>query len=671
MTRITLVLSTLLMVLTASMDYASGEDAKPYRFRPFPGDVSRLTPLDLQAPNSTLPSCIGGFNWGGWKWYSEWTRNKLNWSYNRSGLIEWNLRSTGGPDLLADLLEEDLSGSALYSYEEPFVKECLSRMNGQGRDRAQVDLEQFLWRGARMNVRAPLVVKHAGVVTDEQARSRALDIARDAERFGIRDYTLPWLAAWDSMRFVFLCQSASTLDRRLVPVLMLYLTHRDPPIRDAAAKTISYLTRQVWVGRHDTPIEERRVRFVEWWKEHRKEPMWKWYAEGMPPNPFAELAARADFGDMEAVGALARRLSRMTVEEFRATEDFWVVHGAGISWWELQRHGYRVNAGPPPRNAPIEVLNPWLDYYRGVMASFVKSFDPKKRWLEWEIEQGEREDGYVDVWKIKARTNHTFGMDALMPLGGDDDGWETRLDKVPRLVDDPEAWEAKKKAEKELMRMGIAEMRRWLQGEGKDWSYEKDDAIRIQDQIDYEKYLRHRFPDLFARLEGPARPAPRTLFSQTAYELFDIVMLREQVARYQVRIDNDHDGRGEFFRLWDGPNRFWEAKRLEKHRLGVVQGHPDLAEWDSVLLRAFVPDSTDGAEQHFACIAWPTEDPGPGRRTAGLLLDDGRLFASREPLSLGLHRIPDLSDLFAVGEEWKSPRADLWEETEWPTDYWR
>jgi hypothetical protein len=30
-----------------------------------------------------------------------------------------------------------------------------------------------------------------------------------------------------------------------------------------------------------------------------------------------------------------------------------------------------------------------------------------------------------------------------------------------------------------------------------------------------------------------------------------------------------------------------------------------------------------------------------------------------------------MTDLFAAGEEWKTPRADLWEETEWPSEYWR
>lgn len=683
MTRSLAAMAMSLVLFSLTVVGVRADDRKDYRFRAFAGDVSSLTPLDLQATKSTHPSWIRQVHsWGDYKWSGEWDRFRLVNDWEGEGGIDWNLRSTGGPDLLADLLEEDLAGEPLYSYEEPFVKDCLSRINGNGVDRAKADLQDFLWRGARMNVRASLVVKHSQMIPDEPTRRWVIARAQDAERFGVSEYTLPWEAAWDSMRYVFLCETAGTLDRRMVPVVMLYLTHRYPTIREAAAKTISSLTHQVWLGDHSTPFEGRRVQFVQWWKEHRKDPLWKWYATGMPAHPFSELVARSRYGDMEAVRALATRLSKMTVEEYimvtsQLSHFSYLNVELGLDQSDLERLGVEHAGNPPASNAPEEKILAHLTPLRRAMEKLLKSLDPNLSWLEWKIRQAEAFDDTFDLpyWQIKAWTNRSFGMEKLMTRGGDWDGWETRLDEVPRLdPEDPDFQakrEAKWKAIRETQRAGAKEIRRWLQGEGKDWSFKRQDAAKIEDQVAYEEFLRRKFPDLLTRLESPARLAPPKLCSTSAYPLFDVVATREHVARYRARVDKDGDGLGEFFRLWGGPDGYWNAKSLEPYPLNRLSDHSDLAECDRVLLRVFVPESTDEAERHFACIAWPADDKDPAPRLAGLLLDDSRLFASRRDTFVGLDRIPEMGDLFSAGEEWKTPRADLWEETEWPIDYWR
>ncbi|GEM_PF-4722104 len=260
-------------------------------------------------------------------------------------------------------------------------------------------------------------------------------------------------------------------------------------------------------------------------------------------------------------------------------------------------------------------------------------------------------------WEIKTWTNRSFSLETYYDKGDGRDGWKTR--HAPQC---PE----RDLSDEDRNRYFDA-IQKWRATDGAQFSIDGRDREKAKDQVAYEKYLRKKYPALWERLESPSKRNTRALFDPKAYKLLGLVTRREHVGRRRAYRDGDSDGRGEFFPIWGGKDGYWDSKRLEEFSLQRVPNFPGVAESYDRYLIVFAPEDADLAEERFVSVVWREEQKQAPHFPAGLVTADGRLFAETTGGRYrGLDRVPTLEDVFKPGEEWKSIRSDLWEETDWP-----
>jgi len=665
-------LQQLPMLLVVVVISASAAGESGFSFSDRGGDVSVIDEVDLDA----LP--IGA--WGTedlWPPVYEW--NQLSDPSNLAGILNhvgsrltWSLRSDGGTRMLADLLEAALARQPTYPHEARYIRATIGRL-GSGesteRDAAQKDLcDYILIARVRVGERCTEFLRQVSDSDDAEVRERATAILDEvSERAGSMPTT--FLESPDRsdncLAAGHLLLARYTMDRRLIPLLALFLTHPYEEIRWAALLMLECMTYRIWdrtwvANQWEPDGDERRRAWIKWWNEHKNESELDWLRSAFSSLSYGEDLALAFCGDMKALRRLLSLEDRLAERE-RDQWEMWIDY---LNVWEY---------GDVLRMPPKEI--------RKVFRDAIEALPEDCTWLDWIQHEMETRKKIFHFQELKCATNQSLGVaHHYWVISGPFHGWSARNErdaKVPDPNPSPEEVEA-----------AIVALRKWRAGPGKRFDRLALDRERIEEQGRYEKYLREKHPVLFEWLEYPEIDTWDIPTAGAGYRfLQDLAAFERTILRGWL----PEKPFGRYVRLFERidervMDRFLEARFHDLTvfgRLDTVDGQPDIGRWSDevrrregeryikefgprVYMRILVPQDQATAGAHFVCVIWPQKKPERGPAMAGLITDTGRMCLHRKGIFVGLDSIPDVGDVFVKGKEWSEVGSDLWEDSAWP-----